>query len=197
MHPKVFCIGMHKTGTTSFHQFMAGFGYRSLHDTRSSMAELGLSADNAGEEGDGRRSDLAGLIGEQALRRVVDRYDCFSDNPWPVLYAHLDAAFSGSRFVLTVRDSDDWLRSQIGFFGGRNTRMRQWIYGYGNPLRHPERYREVYEDHVCTVRRHFAGRSEFLEMRIGEDNLELGARLWAFLGLEGEPHAFPLSNARR
>ncbi len=194
---KVFCIGMHKTGTTSFHKFMSGVGYRSLHDTRSSMSELGLAADNAGEEGDGRRLDLAGMISDLAMRRTVERYDCFSDNPWPVLYVRLDAEFPGSRFVLTVRDPDEWLRSQIGYFGGRNTRMRQWIYGFGNPLRHPERYREVYEDHVRAVREYFTDRSEFLELRIGEDNLALGARLWAFLGLTGEPHAFPLSNVRR
>lgn len=195
--PKVFCVGMHRTGTKSFHQFMSDLGARSLHSTRGSMAGLGLGSDNSGEEGDGRRCDLAARIDATMLQSLVDQYDSFSDNPWPLLYRRLDVAFPGSRFVLTVRETEDWLRSQVAFFGAQNTRMRQWIYGFGNPLHHVERYCEVYEQHVRDVRQYFAGRPDFLELRVGDDNLALGVQLWAFLGLSGEPRAFPHANARR
>jgi Sulfotransferase domain len=194
---KVFCVGMHKSGTSSFHQLMSDLGARSLHSTRRSMAALGLGADNSGEEGDGTRSDLAARIDAPMLQTLVDQYDCFSDNPWPLLYRRLDVAFPGSRFVLTVRDTEKWLRSQTEDFGAKNTQMRQWIYGFGNPLRHAERYREVYEQHACDVRRYFAHRSDFLELRLEDDNRALGAQLWTFLGLAGEPRAFPHRNVRR
>jgi hypothetical protein len=194
---KVFCVGMHRCGTKSFHQFMLDLGARSLHSTRASMAALGLGDDNSGEEGDGSRSDLAARIDAGLLERLVDQYDCFSDNPWPLLYRRLDAAFPGSRFVLTVRDADAWLRSQVGQFGAKNTRMRQWIYGYGNPMHHEERYRDVYEQHVHEVRQYFVGRPDFLELDLGDDNQALGARLWTFLGLSGAPPVFPHANQRR
>jgi hypothetical protein len=188
---------MHKSGTKSFHQFMSDLGARSLHSTRRSMAALGLGTDKSGEEGDGTRSDLAARIHAPMLQSLIDQYDCFSDNPWPLLYRRLDVAFPGSRFVLTVRNTEDWLRSQVAHFGAENTRMRQWIYGFGNPLRHAERYREVYEQHVSDVRQYFVRRSDFLELRLQDDNRALGAQLWTFLGLTGEPRAFPHANVRR
>jgi hypothetical protein len=194
---KVFCVGMHKSGTKSFHQFMLDLGARSLHSTRRSMVALGLGADNCGEEGDGTRRNLAARIDARMLQSLVDQYDCFSDNPWPLLYRRLDVAFPESCFVLTVRDIDDWLRSQVAHFGAKNSRMRQWIYGFGNPLHHAERYREVYEQHVSDVRQYFARRSDFLELRLDDDNRALGAQLWSFLGLAGEPRAFPHANVRR
>jgi hypothetical protein len=176
---------------------MLDLGARSLHSTRTSMSALGLGEDNSGEEGDGNQSELSARIDATMLERVVDRYDCFSDNPWPLLYRRLDAMFPGSRFVLTVRDTDAWLRSQVAFFGARNTRMRQWIYGFGNPKHHADRYREVYERHVHDVRRYFAGRPDFLELDLGNDNQALGAQLWTFLGLPGAPREFPHANRRR
>jgi hypothetical protein len=194
--PKVFCVGMHRTGTKSFHEFMSDLGARSLHSTRASMSALGLGEDNSGEEGDGRQSDLAARIDATMLERAVDEYDCFSDNPWPLLYRRLDGVFPGSLFVLTVRETDAWLRSQVARFGARNTRMRQWIYGFGNPMHHADRYREVYERHVDDVRRYFAGRPDFLELDLANDNRALGAQLWTFLGLPGEPRVFPHANQR-
>lgn len=190
----MFCVGMHRTGTKSFHQFMLDLGARSLHSTRTSMAALGLGDDNSGEEGDGSRSDLAARIDARLLERVVDQYDCFSDNPWPLLYRRLDAAFPGSRFVLTVRHTEAWLQSQIVRFGARNTRMRQWIYGFGNPMYHADRYREVYERHVQDVRQYFAGRPDFLELHLEDDSEALGVQLWTFFGLSGAPRAFPHAN---
>ncbi|MFN8626364.1 MAG: sulfotransferase [Candidatus Binatia bacterium] len=194
--PKVFCIGFHKTGTTSFHEFVTRLGYRSVHDTRASMELLGLGPNRDGVEGDGHRVDVAARIAPARLAAAVAAYDAFSDNPWPVLFARLDAGRLEHRFVLTVRDTDAWLESQVRFFNGRNTRMRRWIYGYGNPLRHRERYRAVYEAHNAAVRAHFAGRPDFMEVTLGPgtDPDDLGDRVCRFLGHEGPTVAFPASN---
>ena len=37
---------------------------------------------------------------------MVDRFDAFEDNPWPVLYKELDARFPGSKFILTRRPAE-------------------------------------------------------------------------------------------
>lgn len=194
MPPKVFCVGMHKTGTSSFATFMSRYGYRCLHDTPGSIVKLGLGSDNAGVEGDGRQTDLATIVDPERLRAVVAEYDAFADAPWPPLFRSLDQAFPGSRFVLIVRETDRWMKSVLEHFGGDNTRMRGWIYGYGNPLRHQERYREVYEAHNQAVRSHFAGRpDDFLEVALG-DNRAIGEAICRFLRLPGEATEFPVAN---
>ncbi len=197
MTRKIFCIGMHKTGTTSLHDYLARAGLRSLHNTRRSMTLLGLAADNAGEEGDGRPRELAAAVSEEALARTVAQFDCFSDLPWPQLHARLDRSFPGSRYILTLRDPDEWLASMVNHFGGANTRMRQWVYGFGNPLRHRFRYLEVYERHNAAVREYFRGREDLLVIRLGEDDARIGAALHEFLSLEGPCAPFPASHRRR
>ena len=68
----------------------------------------------------------------------LDRYDAFQDNPWPLLYRELDERCPGSRFVLTLRPTQDWLDSVVHHFGAKDTPMREWIYGVGHPLGNEE-----------------------------------------------------------
>ena len=42
---------------------------------------------------------------------LLESFDGFADNPLPLIYAKLDARFLGSKFILTDRDVDGWLRS--------------------------------------------------------------------------------------
>lgn len=188
---------MHKTGTTSLDVYFARAGLRSLHNTRRSMSLLGLGTNYASAEGDGQQRDLAAAISETALVGAVAQFDCFSDLPWPLLYARLDRRFPGSRFILTLRESSEWIASMVNHFGGANTQMRQWVYGFGNPLHHRARYLAVYDRHNRTVLEHFHGRDDLLVVRLGEDNSRIGAALHAFLGLRGVAEPFPTSHRRR
>jgi len=129
----------------------------------------------------------------QALARI-ERYDAVQDNPWPILFRELDEHVPGSRFVLTVRPTDDWLRSVRDHFGGRSSPMRTWIYGEGDPAGHEVRYRERYERHNADVRAWFADRpGDLLELDLsaGQGWPELGA----FLGRPVPEGAFPHANA--
>ena len=189
--PKIFCVGMHKTGTTSFSQFMTALGYKSFHNTRRSVTALRMGPDNTGEEGDGEPVPLASLIDMERLARLVARHDCFSDNPWPLLYELLDRTFPNSRFVLTSRESGSWLRSQLNYFGGTNARMREWIYGFGNPLRHQDRYLEIYEAHNRRVREYFSGRDTFLAIALEEGSDVIGRKLCEFLKINRSDLPFP------
>src|SRR6476660_2478699 len=82
---KVFGIGFPRTGTTSLVRALNILGIASTHNP-------------------------AGLLTD-ANDPVLDAFDGFADNPIPILYAELDARYPHSKFILTDRDVDSWLRS--------------------------------------------------------------------------------------
>lgn len=98
---KVFCVGWNKTGTTSVEHALRGFGLR-MGDQPA--AEMLLE--------DWARRDF---------RRVIElcrSADAFQDIPFslPYTFQAVDAAFPGSKFILTMRDSpEQWYESLTRF----------------------------------------------------------------------------------
>lgn len=176
--PKVFGIGFHKTGTTSLGAALRILGYR-------------VTGPNAV-----LRSDLD----KKALtiaRRLARRHDAFRDNPWPVLYREFDVAYPDSKFILTWRRAEDWIRSVVDEFGTTSTPMREWVYdGVGVPAGNEEHYLARYRRHNREVRSYFAGRpDDLLELNISEGGG--WEQLCPFLGHPIPPVPFPhLNNSR-
>jgi hypothetical protein len=187
---KVFCLGFHKTGTRSFAALASELGLRVLHDTRHSRLQLWPDEDGVIAEGSGEAVDIASRVQVDRLDALVDAYDVLTDNPWPLLYRLLDQRYPGSKFVHIVRDTDAWIDSVCSHFGARNSLMRLWIYGYGNPLHHAARYREVYDRHNAAVAAYFTGRDDFFSFRL-EDSAGVAPALSAFLGFEYAKGDFP------
>ena len=174
MSRKIFCIGFHKTGTTSIGEALRLLGY-------SVTGPNGVKDPKIAENVVAMADDL------------VARFDAFKDNPWPVLYKGLDARYPGSKFILTVRPTDLWIRSQVHHFGTRETPMRTWIYGKGCPEGNEGRYIERYESHNRDVIAHFASRSDDL-LVIDLAQRDPWERLCPFLGVERPDFDFPHSN---
>lgn len=189
---KIFFIGSHKCGTTSFYEFMKEYGYYSLHDTWESCIKLGLGKNyishNHGEYyGNGQQVDVSSKINSDKLHALVNSYDIFTDMPWPLLYKRLDKEFPGSKFILGIRSASDWIKSQINYFGRSETMLRMLTYGWGSPIGHEDRYLEVYEKHNHDVIEYFGDRLEkdLLIIKIGiEDNEDITLKLQKNLGLE-------------
>lgn len=103
MKDKVFGIGFHKTATASLGSALELLGYNL-----------------------GGKFPIDGPISHDALAlRAIESakdYELFKDNPWPPLFKDLDRAFPGSKFILTIRDPDEWLRSVVRHFGRNSTR---------------------------------------------------------------------------
>lgn len=183
-HPdrKVFCIGFQKTGTSS---------------VRDALQKLGYSV--AGVFGrDIPLADLKRTFVARGLE-IAREFDAVEDMPWPLMFRELDATFPGSKFILTVRDTDRWYRSISGHFGANPYHLQQLTYGDDAPapIGHEVRYREVYEAHNQSVREYFSDRSEdLLEM-----NLESGdgwEELGRFLKRSDVPSGpFVHTNSRR
>jgi len=178
--PKVFCIGFHKTGTTSMRVLLEALGYRvqGHHGVRDAAFVERLRAGDLGE-----------------LLELAREHDAFEDNPWPIFFRELDRHFPGSQFILTVRDPASWVRSAVDSFGrqpGPGTVMRELVYGFGSPVGHEDVYRSRFERHQREVREHFRGREEdLLVVDLAEP--EALARICGFLGkpppFERMPHA--------
>ena len=171
--PKVFCIGFHRTGTKSLAAALKHLGYR-------------VTGPNGARDPAIAKHALALALG------LAGEFDALNDNPTPLLYRELDAAFPGSRFILTTRSTDAWLASAVRYFGADETPMREWIYGHGSPLGFEAVYRQRYEAHNAEVVSYFQGRSDLLML-----DFERGdgwQELCAFLGEAVPGAAFPHVN---
>lgn len=141
MSGKIFGIGLSKTGTTSLNQALIEMGFKSVHYPQ--RAEL-FSGDF----------------------RCFDDYDAATDIPVAPYYPQLDERYPGSKFILTVRDVEDWLRSMDRWLS-QNRRpsefvLRVRIAVYGVVKFHAGRLRYVYERHLRDVREYFKDRPEDL-----------------------------------
>lgn len=101
--PKVFCIGLNKTGTSSLEIALMDLGY-SLGDQRQaeSMFERWVVRDFTW------------------LADFCQTADAFQDAPFsfPFTFVYLDQLFPASRFILTERDTpDQWYESLVRFHG--------------------------------------------------------------------------------
>ena len=176
MTPKVFCIGFHKTGTTSLEVALKKLGYRVT-------GSFGT-----------KDPDIAQKVHAMA-REIAGQYDAFEDNPWPVLYRELDEWFPGSKFILTRRPAANWIRSQVRDFATTETPMRRWIYGEnaGCPEGNEDTYVARYERHNREVLDYFRERpDDLLVMDIPAD--AQWDRLCAFLGHDVPNEPFPHAN---
>ncbi|MCW8107273.1 hypothetical protein OPS25_01985 [Alteromonas ponticola] len=171
---KVFCIGFHKTGTSSFTVAMRKLGY-------SVTGPDGVTDKN---------------IAENVLKLAMERaekFDAFQDNPWPIIYKEVDKAFPGSKFVLSVRDPQAWVKSLVNHFGKKSTPMREWIYGKGCPKGNEELYLNRFNQHNAEVIEYFSDRpNDLLIMNFTEgDGWE---KLCPFLGKAIPREPFPNVN---
>ena len=173
---KIFCIGSHKTGTTSLELALKKLGYRVT-------GSFGT-----------KDPDIGNKVLEMAFA-MVDRYDAFEDNPWPILFKELDQRFPGSKFILTRRPAEAWIRSMVKDFATTETPMRRWIYGEnaGCPEGNEDVYVERYERHNREVLAYFAIRPNDLlvfDLPAG-DGWE---KLCSFLGHKVPKEPFPHTN---
>jgi len=110
---KYFCIGRNKTGTTSIAKAFSELGF--LVGDQSIAEEL---------------TDEYYYVGNfEPIIRYCTTAQVFQDQPFslPETFKHLDKAFPGSRFILTIRhSSEEWYQSLTRFHAkkfGRNGQL--------------------------------------------------------------------------
>lgn len=172
--PKVFGIGFHKTGTTTLARALSILGYK-------------VTGPNGVKD-----PDIEKNVHEMALE-LCREYDAFQDNPWPIIYRDIDECYPGSKFVLTLRPIEKWIKSLVRHFGDASTPMREWIYGVGSPEGNEDIYIARYEKHNAEVIEYFQNRpDDLLIFHITEG--DGWAELCHFLGKKIPALQFPHEN---
>lgn len=173
--PKVFGIGFQKTGTSSLHRALEHLGY-----TVQGHFEL-------------TPPDIERKIYEKA-EELLPQYQAFEDTPWPLLYRYLDERAPGSRFILTVRDPDRWIRSVVSHFGPNYFPIHEWIYGCESAAGHEDVWLARYRKHNEEVREYFAARpDDLLVLDLAQGNG--WEALCSFLDKPVPDIPFPMENA--
>ena len=177
---RVFGIGLNKTGTTTLGKALATLGF---------THHQGFRRDLVMEYAEGR---LDGIL------EIAAEYNNFEDWPWPLVYPELDEAFPGSKFVLTTRRSAEvWYESLCRHADRKSSetrRVREVVYGYGDPADRPDYFRRFYERHNAEARAHFASRPDDL-LEICWEVESDWSRLAAFLGVTAPRVELPHENA--
>ncbi len=148
--PRVFCIGLNKTGTSSFHAAMEVLGLNSLHWGGDEINQTVRAALDDG------RPLLSGL--DPAI-------DAFSDiGLLATHFRQLDEQYPGSRFVLTVRPLEEWIDSRRRHVERNIARHDAGEYDGSFLVVDENLWRHQWHRQVDGARRYFTGRPEFLQV---------------------------------
>jgi len=87
---KIFCIGLSRTGTQSLNKALCLLGYSALHYPGIVSYRLGKA---------------------YFEQEIIEQYDAFSDLTVAMFYKVLDETYADAKFILTIRDVDEWIKS--------------------------------------------------------------------------------------
>ena len=164
---RIYCLGMSRTGTTTFSDFLAHYGLNVIHYP-SQMQLMGGAGDGA--------SDIPVIPVYKALDKM------FRDAKFVYL--------TRENWVDAVEPY--FLRKTGRNYGSATTMLREQV--YGSVLWDRQKYGDAYKRHDEDVREYFLGRNDFLEMDlVGGESPQ---RLIDFLGLPDWGLDFPKSNSR-
>jgi hypothetical protein len=94
--PRVFCIGLNKTGTSSFSAALQILGLKTIHNSFQCQKMIHKA-----------------IMKNMKLLHYLIEYTAFSDYPLFRYYKELDIQYPGSKFILNVRDPNDWVQSRL------------------------------------------------------------------------------------
>lgn len=147
------------------------------------------------------------LVMEQYRLSILKTYQALTDTPVVPYFPEFDQLYPGSRFVLTVRDKDAWLRScakhwaNSGITGPEPESAPFWrkfaqfmdCCVYGSYAFNPDRWSYVYDAHLANVTAYFSDRPDdllIMDVTKGEG----WEKLCPFLGLDVPVELFPKIN---
>lgn len=182
MRRKVFGIGWAKTGTTTLGQCFRMLGYDHQSQNLALVERM-----------------MRGSL--ERTMQIAGEKQSFEDWPWPLLYRELDAAFPGSRFVLTTRDPSSWLssyRAMLEAQGAPTPQMasiRAFIFGFDVGTASDEQLMRRFCRHNAEVLEHFQGRPSDL-LVVDWERGDGWRELCAFLEVAVPDEPFPHLNRR-
>lgn len=157
LRPKVFVIGLSKTGTTSIGNALALLGYKRIgwKDIRSRHLV---------------HTYINGNV--QPLIEQTEYFDAFEDLPWPFVYEQMADLYPDAKFLLSLRkDEQTWLQSMK-----RHQSRGVWepavrFYGTQDIDGKGEVVLDAYRSHTANVRRFFRNKpGRYAELVVDNDS---------------------------
>lgn len=176
---KIFGIGLSKTGTTSLAHALEILGYKTKDYP-------GITHYRAG--------DLSSVDLE-----VVDAYEALTDTPIPSFYRELDVRYPNSKFILTVRGQEGWLKSCKKQFTASLAEKQSEAHNqlfmdlYGCTAFDEQKFLSGYEKFVSSTLEYFKNRPQDL-LVINVVAGEGWEKLCPFLGQPVPENPFPKAN---
>jgi hypothetical protein len=180
MMNKVFGIGWAKTGTTTLGKCFEILGYNHQPQRLDLAANL-------------TTGDLSEIM------KIAERKDTFEDWPWLLLFKEFDQAFPGSRFVLTQRTPERWIKSYLNMLQNQGeaseelNEVRKILYGLPFPEVTETQLVARYQQHNCDVMDYFRERPNDL-LVVDWEKEDGWDRLCGFLNHEVPDMPFPHAN---
>ena len=168
---KIFSLGLTKTGTTSLHHALTTLKIKSTH-----------SMDHA------RAIDKSIREGKLGLSTIPNIQAVTGGTVWHQHLQILDQQYPGSKFILPVRNINDWLISIK-----RHTIKHNQSAKIAR-LFDPDQLRQQYHDHVSKVKKYFEQRPQDL-LILNVTGGEGYEKLCPFLGIPIRRGKFPHKNS--
>jgi hypothetical protein len=144
--PLVFNIGLNRAGTTSLAEACTLLGLRAVHFRYEGHRLFDIV-----------RANLS--IGRRPFGGLDTRFDFFSDFAGQLCFRQVDAAYPGSRFIVTTRNLEDWLDSRERKVR-KNLERSDYAYAFKRVDR--EGWTRERERFLADVQMHFRGRPQDL-----------------------------------
>ena len=144
---KIFGIGLSKTGTNSLTEALNSAGYNIAHYPPPDMYDV----------------------------LATNKLDGCTDIPTALRYKILDKKFPDSKFILTIRDKDTWLKSVQDHFERRpSSTLNDWGKQnrkemYGGLTAEECDFSAVFDAHHDDVYEYFDGRDDLLVLGLESD----------------------------
>lgn len=185
--PKVFCVGMNKTGTSTIKHCFERLGLFPIASPKTYSPE--------------ERREIRRFYEDknyQAMLKLAENYRSFEDRPWNIwsMYRQLHERFPDSLFILTVRDPESWWRSTerwITITKPEVLPLYQLHLRVDQPTREP--MIDSYQRYNREVIEYFAGTGRLLVMDIEKG--DGWSKLCQFLAVPVPNVDFPHANRQR
>ena len=155
---KIFVIGFNKTGTRTIHNFFVGNNIKSIHWDQGKLARtIKFNVDNMDPY-----STPTPLLGNYDTYTVFSDMEDIEQNIYAneLYFTHLDKHYTGSKFILNVRDIDTWIQSRLKHHNKKLGNYATFFCNkYGFSLSELQaKWRNDYEKHVQNVTTYFYDR---------------------------------------
>ena len=168
--PKIFGIGLNKTGTSSLGDYFELLGYKLYCKPTSKNIDIAKK-------------------NPEYFDKIIENYHVFEDWPFPLIYKYIYEKYPTSKFILTMReDNEKWFDSLFRHSKRTGpTEQRKKIYGYHDPeptnINNKKTHIDIYNKHFDNVKKFFQDRDNSRLLILYVDDKDKEQKIHEFINI--------------